>query len=136
MKGILNGISGAFSGGCLGGLLNSLAVWGLGSAGITAAMNVQIAPALSPEWLYPRIAWGGLWGALFLLPFFTRKWVLRGLFWSLGPTLVQLFVVFPSKGRGMMGVDLGTLTPAFVLFFNAVWGLAASLWIKFLGEGK
>jgi hypothetical protein len=48
----------------------------------------------------------------------------------LGPTIVQLFVIFPNYvNKGMLGIELGTLTPAFVLFFNAVWGVAAALWL-------
>jgi hypothetical protein len=39
-------------------------------------------------------------------------------------------VVFPYQlNKGMMGLDLGTLTPGFVLFFNAIWGVAAALWL-------
>jgi len=33
----------------------------------------------------------------------------------------------------LLGLDLGTLTPLFVLFFNAIWGLTAALWLR-LGE--
>jgi hypothetical protein len=36
--------------------------------------------------------------------------------------------------RGMMGLDLGTLTPVFVFFFNALWGLAAALWLQIIKE--
>jgi hypothetical protein len=32
----------------------------------------------------------------------------------------------------MFGLGLGTLTPLFVLFFNAVWGLTTALWLRFL----
>ncbi len=54
-----------------------------------------------------------------------------GLILSLGPSLVQLFVVFPYKtGKGMMGLDLGTMTPLLVLVFNAFWGVAAAFWMK------
>ena len=35
-----------FAAGCLGGLLNSLAVWISGDLGITAALGVKIAPQL------------------------------------------------------------------------------------------
>ena len=46
---------------------------------------------------------------------------------SLGPSLVQLFVVFPVKTeQGVLGLGLGALTPVFVLLFNAVWGLTAA----------
>ena len=39
-------------------------------------------------------------------------------------------VVFPMKlGVGVLGQDLGTLTPLLVLTFNAVWGLVAAWWL-------
>ena len=120
-----------FSAGALGALANSLAVWMFGVLGISEALGVNIAPALSAGWLYPRIVWGGIWGVLFLLPFFERPWWMRGLIFSLGPTLVQLLIVFPIKAdKGMLGIDLGVLTPMLVLFFNAVWGLVAA-WCLF-----
>ncbi|MCX4028244.1 hypothetical protein H0A36_06110 [Endozoicomonas sp. SM1973] len=120
-----------FSAGCLGALANSLAVWSFGYFGITRAMDVAIAPFLSPDWLYPRIVWGGIWGLLFLLPFMKSKLLLKGTLLSLGPTAVQLFVVFPYKAhKGMAGLELGLLTPVFVVFFNWVWGFVAALAIK------
>lgn len=119
----------AFAAGAAGGFANSLAVWIFGILGITAAMGVGIAPALSAGWLYPRIVWGGLWGLLLLLPIRPGNWVFRGILFSLGPTLVQLLIVFPYKARtGMFGLDLGMMTPGIVVLFNLVWGLVAS-WI-------
>jgi len=124
-------ISMVFGAGCLGGLLNSLAVWIFGFYGITAAIGVKIAPQLSPPWLYPRIVWGGIWGLLFLLPLMKKSILLRGLIFSLGPTLAQLFIVFPMKAdKGIMGLDLGALTPLAVVVFNAVWGVAAAIWLR------
>ena len=120
-----------FGAGCLGGLANSLALWIFGVFGITQAFGVNIAPQLSPPWLYPRLVWGGIWGVLFLLPLMKKSFLLRGLIFSLGPTLVQLFVVFPMKAhKGVMGLDLGTLTPLAVIVFNAIWGLAAAIWLR------
>ena len=93
--------------------------------------NQQIAPALTPGWLYPRVVWGGLLGLLFLLPLWKNKPILQGLIYSLGPTLVQLLIVFPIKaGKGFLGLELGALTPAFVILYNAVWGVVAALWIS------
>jgi len=116
-----------FSAGAAGGLTNSLAVWLCGLLGVTGALGVAIAPTLSPEWLYPRMVWGGLWGVLFLIPACLGHPLLKGLLLSLGPTIVQLWVVFPFKAsKGLMGLDLGTATPLFVLLFNAVWGLTAA----------
>ena len=120
-----------FAAGCFGGLLNSLAVWLFGELGITTALGVSIAPKMSAAWLYPRIVWGGIWGALFLLPLWQRKVLIKGLIYSLGPTLVQLFIVFPLKAnKGALGLDLGTLTPVFVIIFNAIWGVAAAIWLR------
>ena len=120
-----------FGAGCLGGLVNSLAVWLFGLYGITAAFGVKIAPQLSAPWLYPRIVWGGVWGLVFLLPLMQRNFLTRGLIFSLGPTLVQLFIVFPMKAnKGLMGLDLGFLTPLAVVIFNAVWGVTAAIWLR------
>ncbi len=117
----------AFAAGCGGALVNSLAAWLFGLLGITAALGVAIAPALTPEWLYPRLVWGGLWGFLFLLPLLRgRPWP-AGLLFGLGPALVQLLVVFPVKTEaGILGLGLGALTPLFVLLLAAIWGLATA----------
>jgi len=119
-----------FAAGAIGGLVNSLVVWAFGELGITQALGVSISPPLSPAWLYPRIVWGGLWGLLFTLPL-SMGWLGRGLVLSLAPSLVQLFVVFPIKaGKGVLGLELGVLTPVLVLLFNAVWGVVASWWVR------
>ncbi len=113
-----------FAAGCVGGLANSVVVWLCGEYGVTAALDVAIAPSLHPAWLYPRIVWGGLWGLAFVLPLSTSRLWQKCLLISVLPTLVQLFVVFPYKaGKGMAGLELGLWTPLFVIGFNAVWGL-------------
>ncbi|MBW2028583.1 MAG: hypothetical protein JRH06_04440 [Deltaproteobacteria bacterium] len=120
-----------FAAGCAGGLASSIVVWLFGLWGITTTLGVKIAPALTPGWLYPRIVWGGIWGFLFLLPILRRSTVIRGFLFSLGPTFVQLFIVLPMKAhKGLMGIDLGILTPLFVLFFNFVWGFKAAFLVK------
>jgi hypothetical protein len=118
-----------FAAGALGGLANSLAVWLFGRLGVSHALGVGLAPALTPAWLYPRVVWGGIWGLLFVLPL-DLGWARRGLVLSLGPTLVQLLVVFPRAGAGVGGLSHGTLTPLLVVVFNAVWGLVASWWVE------
>ena len=97
-----------------------------------ASLGVKIAPALTPAWLYPRVVWGGLWGLLFLLPSLGRgNWLAAGLAASLGPTLVQLFYVFPVMAhKGTAGLELGLLTPLVVVLANALWGWAAALWLR------
>jgi len=121
-----------FAAGCLGALANSLTVWFFGDWGITSSAGVSISPSLTPGWLYPRIVWGGLWGLLFILPMLQSKPLLKGALLSLFPTIVQLFVIFPYQTRfGIAGLELGMLTPLFVLFFNWVWGVVTALTIRF-----
>jgi len=131
LRSLFSRLSHAFAAGCFGGLVNSLVVVFCGDYGLTARFGVKLAPQLSLSWLCPRIIWGGIWGALFLLPLSLTSAVKTGLILSLGPSLFQLFLVFPYKaGKGIMGMDLGTLTPLFVLVFNAFWGVSTALWMK------
>jgi hypothetical protein len=135
MKSLFRNLTLVFAAGCMGGLVNSLALWLFGRAGIPAELGVKLAPALTPGWLYPRVVWGGIWGFLFVLPIFRNHPFAQGLFFSLWPSVVQLFIVFPFQAnKGLMGLDLGTLTPVFVIFFNAVWGLTAALWLRMVGK--
>ncbi len=125
-----------FSAGCAGGLANSVVVWLAGAIGITAALGVSIAPSLSPAWLYPRIVWGGLWGFLFLIPVLRDQPYVRGLVWSLGPTAVQLLIIFPLvANKGVFGLELGMLTPLLVFLFNGVWGLKAAAILMRIDRG-
>ena len=131
MRRFIEYLSLVFAAGVIGGLANSIALWGFGQAGITAALGVKLAPMLTPGWLYPRLVWGGIWGFLFLLPFWRHRPFSKGVLLSLGPTLVQLLVVFPMQAhKGMYGLALGTLTPLFVVFFNAVWGVFTAIWLR------
>ena len=135
MNNLAKKLSLVFAAGCLGGLLNSLAVWIFGVIGITSALGVKIAPPLTSPWLYPRLVWGGIWGLLFLLPLMRKRFLYRGMIFSLGPTIVQLFIVFPVKAnKGIMGFDLGLLTPLFVFVFNAIWGLTAAIWLRWVNK--
>ncbi len=121
-----------FGAGCLGALANSLLSWGLGDLGVARALGVSIAPALTKGWLYPRIVWGGIWGLLFLLPLLTARPFSKGALLSLGPTLIQFLFIFPYQAqKGHFGLDLGTLTPALVLFYNWVWGVVTALAIRY-----
>lgn len=128
---IARNLSLTFASGCIGGFLNSITVWLFGLAGITGLFNVQIAPTLTAPWLYPRIVWGGIWGFLFILPFFQNKYLYKGILLSLLPTLIQLFIVFPLKAnKGIIGAELGSFTFIFVLFFNFIWGITTAFWLK------
>ncbi len=135
MKSDIQKVSLTFVAGCLGGLANGLALWILGVIGLPQALGVQLAPALTAPWLYQRLVWGGLWGWLFLLPL-GLSYPARGLLYSLGPSLAALLVVLPLQAHtGLLGLQLGWLTPLFVLFYNAIWGLAAAWWLAAAEKG-
>lgn len=136
MRAAARSASRAFAAGAVGALVNSLAAWSAARAGLFQALGVALAPSLTPAWLYPRITWGGLFGLLLLLPSGgSGSWVRRGLLVSLAPTLFQLLYVFPvQSGRGLLGVELGALTPVAVLVLNAIWGIAAAGWLRFTGR--
>ncbi|MDX9786331.1 MAG: hypothetical protein RBT11_06135 [Desulfobacterales bacterium] len=120
-----------FSAGCLGAVVNSLAVWLFGDLGITRSLGVSLAPALTAGWLYPRIVWGGIWGVLFFLPLYNARPIYKGTILSLFPTIVQLFIVFPKAQKGVGGIELGLLTPAAVFVFNWIWGVVSALTIRY-----
>jgi len=124
-------LSVCFTAGLIGGLTNAIFVWGTGAFGLSAMMGVAIAPAWTPPWLYQRLVWGGIWGLAFVLPILSGSILARGFVFGLGPTAVQLLVVFPKMlGKGMYGLELGHLTPVYVVLANTVWGVAAAWWMS------
>lgn len=125
----------SFAAGAFGALLASLAIWAAGAYHLTARLGIDIAPGLTPNWLYPRIVWGGLWGFLFMLPMVRGHWWLRGIVLGLAPSAFQLLYVFPHEtGDGLLGLGLGALTPLFVLAANAIWGLSAAWLLRTTGR--
>jgi len=123
-------ISLIFAAGCCGGLAKAIIAWFFGAAGINALLGFQMTPALTPFWLYQHLVWGGIWVFLFLLPLKGSIYG-RDVLYSLGQTLVQLLVVFPKMGKGILGLQLGYLAPVLVAFFGVIWGLAAAMWLKY-----
>jgi hypothetical protein len=119
-----------YTAGSMGALVSSLALWLCGANGITRLLRVDIHPRLTADWLYPRIVWGGMWGLLLFLPLVRSRLLLRSALVSLGPTIAQLVYVFPVlQHKGLLGLELGILTPAVVTAFNWLWALAALLWL-------
>ena len=133
----MKNLSLVFVAGCWGALWNSLTFWLFGILGIPAALGIHSSPpALTAAFLYPRLVWGGLWGLLFLLPMGRWSFPVRGLLFSLAPTLVQLFVVFPYAHKGVLGLQLGSLTPLLVVFYNAIWGYTAGWWLNWVAANN
>jgi hypothetical protein len=126
-----------FVAGLLGGLGHSLFVWACGEWGFTAFIGVKIAPALQPAWLYPQLIIGGLWGLGYFftisVPRFRRHWIRKGIWFSLVPTTVTLFYLYPYRQHlGMAGFELGMLTPLFVLVANLLWGILTGFFTRLL----
>jgi len=115
----------------VGGLANSLALWGLGYLGAMAKLGISLRPPFTPTWLYPRLVWGGLWGLLFLVPLLRGRTILRGVLLSLAPSTYALLVVLPDAGQGRFGLSLGVLTPGLVVLVNILWGIVAAAWYRF-----
>jgi hypothetical protein len=118
-----------FAAGAFGGLVKSIVAWSFGAAGINAVLGFKMTPALTSMWIYQHLVWGGLWALLFLLPL-AGSYYLRGVFYSLGQTLIQLVIIFPKMGKGLLGLELGYMAPVLVTFFGVIWGLATAFWLR------
>ncbi len=116
-----------FTAGLLGAIASSLFLWGCHEWGVTAMLGVKIKPTLDLPALYPKMLIGGLWGLVYFftvgIPRHRRHWVRKGLYFSLLPSLVAIFYLYPYVyHRGMAGFDLGMFTPLVIVVTNLVWG--------------
>lgn len=127
MRAIRN-ISAAFTGGALGAFIDSFNIWFMGKVGISDLIGISMKPEFSPPWLYKRMIWGGIWMLLLLLPYMKNRIVLKGIVASLIPSAMMLFLILPSMGKGMFGLDFGTLMPLVVVGLNFIYGIFASYW--------
>ena len=126
-----------FCAGLLGALLSGLLLCLTAKLGVFALAGVHLRPQLRPEWFYPRLVWGGLWGLAYFLtvrPVNARnRWARRGMWISILPTAFELVVIFPYwSGHGLLGQDLGRLTPLVVLLANMVWGTCTGICCRLL----
>jgi hypothetical protein len=121
----------------LGALLSSLLLCLAGKLGAFTLAGVELAPRLHPAWLYPRLVWGGLWGLAYFLavtpPSCRGRWARRGMWLSSLPPAFELVVVFPFwAGHGLLGQDLGRLTPLVIFIANLVWGFCTGVCARLL----
>jgi len=123
-------ISGSFTGGAIGGLVDSVNIVVLGKLGITGLLGVSMAPEFTAPWLYQRMVWGGIWMLPLMLPVWQKRTMLRGCVLSLLPSAMMLFMVLPGMGKGMLGLGFGTLTPLVVVLLNFTYGIVAAFWYK------
>lgn len=125
---VVRKVSGAFTGGALGALLDSFNIWFMGVVGISDLIGITMKPAFTAPWVYQRMIWGGIWMLLLLLPVWRGKTLVRGMVFSLVPSAMMLFVVLPDMGKGMLGLGFGAFMPVVVIGLNFIYGIFASLW--------
>ncbi len=123
-------VSGAFTGGVAGILVEAAILWVLGKAGMMQVLQVTLKPNYSDAWFCQWMIWGGAWMLLLVLPLWEEKSFLRGFAFSLPPSAFLFFMIFPEMGKGMFGLGYGMLTPAVVIVLNCVYGIVAALWFK------
>lgn len=123
-------ISGAFTGGAIGGLVDSVNITILGKTGISDLLGVSMKPEFTAPWLYQRMVWSGIWMLLLLLPLWKNQTVLRGCLFSLLPSAMMLFMVLPDMGKGLLGLGFGTPTPVVVIGLNFIYGIVAAYWYR------
>ncbi|MHB8708758.1 MAG: hypothetical protein ACYC9I_07775 [Desulfuromonadales bacterium] len=128
MTPLLKKISGAFTGGALGALLDSFNIWAMGRWGVSDLIGIGMKPEFTAPWLYQRMVWGGLWMLLLLLPIWRQRTAMRGMAFSLLPSAMMLFMVFPAMDKGLLGVGFGIMMPVVVVGLNFIYGILASFW--------
>jgi hypothetical protein len=125
---MLKKISGAFTGGAIGGFVDSFNIWLMGVSGLSDLIGIGMKPEFKAPWLYERMVWGGLWMLLLIVPVLKSRVILRGMILSLFPSAMMLFIVLPSMGKGMWGLGFGILMPAVVIGLNFIYGAIAAVW--------
>ena len=123
-------ISAAFTGGAIGGFVDSFNIWAMGKIGISDMIGLAMKPEFNAPWLYQRMVWGGIWMMLLLLPLMKNRTLVRGMLFSLLPSAMMLFFVLPSMGKGMLGLGFGMITPLVVIGLNLVYGIVAASWYR------
>lgn len=123
-------VSGAFAGGVAGALVAASALWLFGKLGLASTLGINFAPKLGLAWMYPRVVWGGGLGLLFLLPLLREQNLLRGILFSLVPTMMVFLKFVPGFEKSLFGMSFGPMRPELVLIINFAWGITAAFWYR------
>jgi len=121
-------LAAAYFGGALGAMVVTLVLWGAARAGLFKEIDVAWRTSLSWEdSIAPNLLLGSLWGlGLPLLRKRIPDLVRACLVLSMAPAIAQLFFWMPQAGHGMLGVELGALTPVVILAACLLWGYTLS----------
>ena len=121
-------MSAAFTGGAIGGFVDSVNIWMMGKSGISDMIGLTMKPAFTAPWLYQRMVWGGLWMLLLMLPFCGKGFFCVGCLLSLLPSTMMLFFGPTRDARGFWP-GFGMVTPFVVIGLNCIYGMVA-LWYR------
>ena len=127
---LFRNISAAYSGGVAGSLTAAFGIWLVGQLGFATVLGINLIPKLTLAWMYPRLAWGGAWGLLCMLPLLRAQPFLRGILFSLGPTLMVFLKFVPGLEKSLFGLSFGSMRPELILIINFVWGIVAAFWYR------
>jgi hypothetical protein len=130
MSNVYGRVSHVVTAGLVAAIVQGILILACSLSGIFQALGLplEISPVL--PWLYQRMAWGGLWGLLFLLPIPLGRTQVRGLVLGLVPAAASLLFFLPLRdGQGWFGLRLGPLMPVVVVVFGLVWGAIAGMWL-------
>lgn len=127
-----------FCAGLIGILFADGVEWLWLRAGLDGLKGWPLQPMPTGDGFYPRLLWGGGWGLFFYLGVGVerrrRRWVRKGMLFSLVPALFQLLVLFPFSRQFHLDETLMRLL--LLLLLNLVWGAATGIFTRLLwGRG-
>lgn len=130
-------LSVCFVAGLLAAVVSTFFLWACNQWGVTGLLEVKLYQSLRLKTFYPSMFFGGLWGCLYFLtvgaPRHRRHWIRKGLWFSLIPTAVALFYLYPSVyHKGLAALDLGMFAPMLITVSNLIWGFFIGFFTRLL----
>lgn len=117
----LRRLSGAFVAGCIGTIGFFIGIRIGMATGLVAGPPPMMEFLASKEFFYRQVVWGGIWGLLFVVPFLSTMWWLRGLIVGGLATLAAIFIFRPEVPPLPLIVNMVVLNAGF-------WGITAGFW--------
>ena len=117
----LRRLSWAFVAGCVGTIGFYIGIRIGMASGLVAGPPPVMEFLASKEFFYRQVTWGGIWGLLFVVPFLSGMWWLRGMIVGLLATLAAVFIFRPEVPPLPLIVNMVVLNAGF-------WGLTAGFW--------
>ena len=111
----------AFVAGCVGTIGFFIGIRIGMASGLVAPPPPVMEFLASKEFFYRQVVWGGVWGLLFVVPFLSGMWWLRGLIVGGLATLAAIFIFRPEVPPLPLIVTMVVLNAGF-------WGITAGFW--------